>query len=94
MIVFESQSSFELSVVLTDIEALLYQEAFRTQKPISIPELDNKKFIINEMSPYPGEDAPENSWHLVIKQEAAEHFMDPPAFGAADDQSLEEHGGA
>jgi hypothetical protein len=26
-------------------------------------------------------------------QEAAEHFMDPPAFGAADDQSLEEHGG-
>ena len=93
MIVFESQSSFELSVVLTDIEALLYQEAFRTQKPISIPELDNKKFIINEMSLYPGEGAPENSWHLVIKQEAAEHFMDPPAFGAADDQSLEEHSG-
>ena len=93
MIIFESQSSFELAVVLTDIEALLYQEAFRTQKPISIPELDNKKFIINEMSPYPGEGAPENSWHLVIKQEAAEHFMDPPAFGASDDQSLEEDGG-
>ena len=93
MIIFESRSSFELAVVLTDIEALLYQEAFRTQKPISIPELDNKKFIINEMSPYPGEGAPENSWHLVIRQEAAERFMDPPAFGASDDQTLEEHGG-
>jgi hypothetical protein len=91
--ILESQSSFELAVVLTDIEALLYQEAFRTQKPITIPELDNKKFIIHEMSAHHGESAPENSWHLVIKQEAAEHFMDPPAFGAADDQSLEEHGG-
>jgi hypothetical protein len=93
MKIFESQSSFELSVVLTDLEALLYQEAFRTQRPISIPELDNKKFIINEMSPCPGEGAPENSWHLVIKQEAAEHFMAPPASGASDDQSLEEDGG-
>jgi hypothetical protein len=91
--ILESQSSFELAVVLTDIEALLYQEAFRTQKPITIPELDNKKFIIHEMSAHHGESAPENSWHLVIKQEAAEHFMDPPAFGASDDQTLEEHGG-
>ena len=93
MKIFESQSSFELAVVLTNIEALLYQEAFRAQLPIAIPELDNKKFIINEMSPYPGEGAPENSWHLVVKQEAAEHFMDPPASGGSDDQSLEENGG-
>lgn len=93
MKIFESQSSFELAVVLTEIEALLYQEAFRTQTSIAIPELDNKKFIINEMSPYSGEGAPENSWHLIIKQEAPEHFIDPPASDASDDQSLEENGG-
>lgn len=86
MKIFESQSSYELSVVLTDIEALLYSEVFRTQTPISIPELDNKKFIIKEMKPYEGEDAPENSWHLVVKQEAPEHFIKPASSGASDDE--------
>jgi hypothetical protein len=47
MKIFKSQSSYELAVLLTDIEALLYGEAFRAQTPISIPELGNKKFIIN-----------------------------------------------
>ena len=32
MKIFESQSSFELSVVLTDIEALLYGEVFPRSK--------------------------------------------------------------
>lgn len=82
MKIFESQSSFELAVVLTDIEAVLYGEVFRTQGPISIPELENKKFIIKEMKPYEGEGAPENSWHLVVKQEEPEHFTDPAAPGA------------
>jgi hypothetical protein len=85
------QSRFKLSVVLTDIEALLYQEAFRTQTPISIPELDNKKFIIKEMIPDEGEGVPENSWHLAVKQETAEHFMDPAASGASDDQLKDSH---
>jgi hypothetical protein len=84
MKIFESQSSYELAVLLTDIEALLYGEAFRAQTPISIPELENKKFIIKEMKPYEGEGAPENSWHLVVKQEAPEHFTDPTASGAQD----------
>ena len=81
MKIFESQSSHELSVVLTDIEALLYGEVFRTQGSISIPELENKKFIIKEMKPYEGEGVPENSWHLVVKQEEPEHFIDPAAPG-------------
>jgi len=89
MKIFEAQSSFELSAVLTDAEALLYREVFRTQQPITIPELDNKKFIIKEMTPYMGEGAPENSWHLVIKQEAAERTIHPTTFGASDDQSKE-----
>ena len=92
MKIFESQSTFELSAVLTDVEALLYREVFRTQRPITIPEFDNKKFIIKEMNRYQGEGAPENSWHLVIKQEAAEHFMDPTTSSASDDQSREENG--
>ena len=67
-------------------------KCFRAQKPISIPELDNKKFIIKEMRPYEGEGAPENSWHLVIKQEAPEHFTDPATPGTSDDQPLKENG--
>ena len=81
MKIFGSQSSYELSVVLTDIEALLYGEVFRAQKPISIPELEDKKFIIKEMKPHEGQGAPENSWHLVIKQEVPEHFTDPASSG-------------
>ena len=70
MKIFESQSTFELSVVMTDAEALLYREVFRNHKPIAIPEFDNKKFVIKEMSAFQGEGVRENSWHLVIKQEA------------------------
>src|SRR6266498_4813325 len=92
MKIFESQSSFELSAVFTEAEALLYREAFRTQTPITIPELDDKKFLIKEMAPFHGEGAPENYWHLVIKQEAAEHIIDPTTFSASDDRSLEETG--
>ena len=88
MKIFESQSSFELSVVLTDAEALLYREVFRTQMPITIPELDNRKFIVKEMSPYHGEGAPKNSWHLVIKQEAAEHTLPPTASGELTYQTI------
>jgi hypothetical protein len=76
MKILESQSTFELVVLLTDIEALLYGEAFRTQTPVSIPELEDKKFILKEMKPHEGEDAPENSWRLVVKQETSEHFTD------------------
>jgi hypothetical protein len=72
MKIFESRSSYELSVVLTDIEALLYQEVFRTQRSVVIPELQDKKFIIKEMSRYRGEHALENAWHLVIQQESPE----------------------
>lgn len=88
MKIFESQSSFELSVVLTDAEALLYREVFRAQRPISIPELGDRKFIVKEMSPYQGENAPENSWHLVIKQESAEHTIDPAASGGLTYQTV------
>ena len=92
MKIFESQSSFELAVVLTDAEALLYREVFRTQRPITIPELGNKKFIVKEMSPYQGEGAPENSWHLVIKQEAAEHPDQPSSQPFNPDQGIEMQG--
>jgi len=91
MKIFESQSTFELSVVMTDAEALLYREVFRNHKRIAIPELENKKFVIKEMSPYHGEGAPENSWHLVIKQEVVEQTTHPTTFSASDDQSLEEN---
>lgn len=70
MKIIESQASFELSVVLTEIEVLMYREVFLRQKPIIIPELYNEKFMIKEMTPYHGEGASENSWHLVITGEA------------------------
>jgi hypothetical protein len=72
MKIVESRSSYELSVILTDIEALLYQEALRTETPVSIPELENKKFRIKQMIPHSGAEAQENSWHLVIQQAAPE----------------------
>ena len=90
MKIFKSQSSFELSVILTNAEALLYYEVFRNQMSVAIPELDKKKFVIKEMDPYYGEDAPENAWHLVIEQEAAEHTTRPTTFGASDDEPREE----
>jgi len=40
---------------------------------------------------YEGEGVPENSWHLVIKQEAAEHFTDPTTSGMSNDYSLDEN---
>jgi hypothetical protein len=93
MKILESQSTFDLSVVMTDVEALLYREVFRNHKPIAIPEFDNKKFVIKEMSSYQGEGVPENSWHLIIKQEAAEHIMPPTTFSVSDDQLPEETAG-
>ena len=93
MKIFQSQSSFELVVVLTEAEALLYREVFRNQMCVAIPELDDKKFVIKEISPYGGEGAPEKSWRLVIRQEAAEQTPYPTTFGASDDQPLEEMAG-
>ena len=93
MKIFQSQSSFELVVVLTEAEALLYREVFRNQMGVAIPELENKKFVIKEISPYDGEGAPENSWHLVVKQEAPEQTRYPTTSGTSDDQSLEETAG-
>ena len=90
MKIFKSQSSFEISVILTNAEALLYYEVFRNKISLKIPELDNKKFVIKEMDPYHGEGVPENSWHLVIEQEAAEQTTHPTTFGALDDEPVEE----
>jgi hypothetical protein len=90
MRIFKSRSSFELVVVLTDAEAVLYREAFRTEKPVSIPELDDRKFMIKEICPYEEEGAPQKSWRLVIKQRAAEQTMHPATFSASDDQPSEE----
>lgn len=77
MRIFKSRSSFELVVVLTDAEAVLYREAFRTQKPVSIPELDDRKFMIKEICPHEEEGAPPKSWRLVVKQPAAEQTQHP-----------------
>jgi len=88
--IFKSKSKFELSVILTNAEALLYYEVFRHQMSVAIPELDNKKFMIKEMDPYSGEGVPENCWHLVIEQEAAEETPRPTTFGASDDEPVEE----
>ena len=93
MKIFQSQSSFELVVVLTEVEALLYREVFRNQRCVAIPELDDKKFVIKEISPFNGEGTPEKSWHLVIKQEAAEQTTHPTTFGASNRRSLEETAG-
>jgi hypothetical protein len=82
--IFKSQSRFELSVILTNAEALLYYEVFRHQMSVAIPELDNKKFVIKEMDPYSGEEVPENAWHLVIEQEAPEQAT-PPTTNAGQD---------
>ena len=93
MKVIKSRSSFELVVVLTDAEALLYREVFRNQMPVAIPELDNKKFVIKELGEHDGAGSPKNSWRLVIKQEAAEQTTHPTTFGATDGRHLEETGG-
>ena len=90
MKIFKSQSSFEISVILTNAEALLYYEVFCHQMSLAIPELDNKRFVIKQMDPYSGEGMPENCWHLVIEQEAPEQTTHPTTFGAADDEPVEE----
>jgi hypothetical protein len=66
MKIFEFQASYDLSVVLTNAEALLYYKVFHNKMSLKIPELGNKKYLILEMDPYYGEGALENSWHLVI----------------------------
>jgi hypothetical protein len=77
MRIFKSRSSFELVVVLTDAEAVLYREAFRAQRPVSIPELDDRKFIIKEIYPHEEAGAPPKSWRLVVDQRAAEQTLHP-----------------
>ena len=77
MRIFKSRSSFELVVVLTDAEAVLYREAFRTQRTVSIPELDDRKFMIKEICPHEEEGAPPRSWRLVVDQRAAEQTLHP-----------------
>ena len=83
--IFKSKSMFELSVILTNAEALLYYEVFLHKISLAIPELDNKRFVIKQMDPYSGEGMPEICWHLVIEQEAAEETTHPTTFGASDD---------
>ena len=90
MKIFKSKSSFELSVILTNAEALLYYEVFRNKTSLKIPELDNKKFVIKEMDTYSGEGLPENCWHLVIEQEAPEQATHATTFGTSDDEPVEE----
>jgi|GEM_PF-1537931 len=90
MKIFQSKSSFELVVGLTEAEALLYHEVFHHQMCVAIPELDDQKFVIEEINPYCEVGAPENSWHLVIKQEAAETMMPSTTFRAVEDWSQED----
>ena len=92
MKIFETRASYDLSVILTNAEALLYYEAFHHKMSLKIPEFDNKKFVIMEMDPYSGDGTPENSWHLVIKQEATERIVDSSTSSASDNASLEENG--
>ena len=70
MKVFESQARYELSVILSPQEETKYYDAFRNQSPVGIPEFDGKLFIIDEMSGYYWEGAPEHSWHLSIHEES------------------------
>jgi hypothetical protein len=76
MKILEFQAQSELSVVLTDTETLLYSEVFRHKMALKIPELDNKKFVVLKMDPHRGEGMPENSWHLVVKQEQVTRMTD------------------
>jgi hypothetical protein len=71
MKIFRSWSNFELSAVLTDLECVLYREACRTNTPVSIPEFDDQIFIVKEINPCQEGDAQKNSWHLLIKPQAA-----------------------
>ena len=71
MKIFRSRSNVELSAVLTDLECVLYREAFRTKTPVRIPELDDERFIVKGIKPCEDRDAPKNSWHLVVKPEPA-----------------------
>ncbi len=73
MRIFRSRSNFELSAVLTDLECVLYREACRTKTPVSIPELDDERFIVKGIRPCEEKDAPKNSWHLVIKPQVGGH---------------------
>ena len=69
MKIFKSRSDFDLFAVLTDLEAVLYCEAFRTKTPVIIPELDDKVFNVQEINPYKDNDAPKNAWRLVVRPE-------------------------
>jgi len=71
MRIFKSPSPFDLFAVLTEVEAVLYREAFRTKTPVMIPELDDEIFIIQEIKPCEERGVPENAWRLVVRPEVA-----------------------
>jgi len=75
MKIFRSRSNVELLAVLTDLECVLYREACRTKTPVSIPELDDERFIVKGIKPCEEKDAPKNSWHLVIKPSTVEGML-------------------
>ena len=92
MKILESQAQFDLSVVLTATETLLYSEVFRHKLALKIPELDNRKYVILKMDPHHGEGMPENSWRLVVKQEKVIRMTDPTTSNALDDASSQKNG--
>jgi hypothetical protein len=69
MKIIKSPSDFDLYAILTDLEAVLYREAFRTKTPVMIPELDDEVFIVREINRYQEKDAPKNAWRLVVRPE-------------------------
>ena len=71
MKILKSPSHFCLFAVLTEIEAVLYREAFRTKTPVIIPELDDEIFMVKEINQCEDRDAPKNAWRLVIKPEVS-----------------------
>lgn len=52
MKILESQVSYKLSVSLSSEEHRRYYEAFRSRRPVEVPELENKTFIIHEINIY------------------------------------------
>ena len=68
MKIFESQVRYKLSVILTRDEFHKYYEAFRSGKPVAIPEFENKNFEVLELGGYYFSGVPENSYSLDVRQ--------------------------
>jgi len=67
--ILESQTTHELSVILASPdERERYYEAFHFMKPIVVPELDGKTFIVQEMSGCYWPNAPEWMFTLLLRQ--------------------------